>query len=481
MAVTRRIAVAPLPIERFRSVLGEEEYAALEDLTVIAREALAGRVVFNISSTAMGGGVVELLRSLIGYARGGGLDARWKVITAGPDFFEITKRIHNRLHGFEGDGGPLGPAERRIYEGALAANEIELLDLVTPGDIVLLHDPQTAGLTHGLEAHGAHVIWRAHIGLDLPNARAREAWDFLRPYVADAEAYVFSRDAFVWDALPAERTHVIPPSIDAFAPKNQDLSKRQTSAILNAAGLLADGDRHRATFTYLDGTPGRVDHRAEVLETVHLTAADRFVLQVSRWDALKDHVGVLRGFAEHVAPHADAHLVLAGPAASAVADDPEGQGAYQHLAGVWSALEPEVKARIHIATLPMRDVDENAAIVNALQRRASVVVQKSLAEGFGLTVAEAMWKRAPVVASRIGGIQDQIEDGVSGVLVDDPHDLAAFGAAVRDLLDDPERAERIGAAAQERVRERFLGARHLHQYFEVMSGLIAQPVARASG
>jgi trehalose synthase len=457
-------------------VLGDEEYERLHELTVRAREALAGRVVFNVSSTAVGGGVVELLRSLIGYTRGAGVDARWKVITAGPEFFEVTKRIHNRLHGYDGDGGELGDVERRIYEGALAANEAELVRLVAPGDVVLLHDPQTAGLTRAVKARGAHVVWRAHIGLDLPNDLAREAWDFLRPYVADADAYVFSRGAFVWDGLPAARTHIISPSIDAFAPKNQELSGEHTLAILEAIGLLTDGVARPPTFTYLDGTPGRVDHPAEILQVAPLRPDDRFVLQVSRWDALKDHAGVMHAFAAHVAPASDAHLVLAGPASGAVADDPEGQAVWQQLAGAWSALDDATRARVHVVSLPMTDVDENAVMVNALQRRATIVAQKSLAEGFGLTVAEAMWKGAPVVASRIGGIQDQIEDGVSGVLVDDPADLAAFGAALVALLADPARAERVGANAKERVRARFLGARHLHQYFEVVAALIAEPV-----
>lgn len=477
MSAVQRVVVAPLETERFHDVLDEVEYKRLVDLTVRAREALAGRAVISVSSTATGGGVVELLRSLIGYTRGGGVDARWEVITAGPEFFVVTKRIHNHLHGFEGDGGELGADERRIYERALAVNAAELLEIVTPGDIVLLHDPQTAGLTHALAQHGAHVLWRAHIGLDMPNARAREAWNFLRPYVLDAQAYVFSRGAYVWDGLPSDRTHVISPSIDAFSPKNQDMTEVQTLAILMAVGLIADGDRSEAGFTYLDGTPGRVDHPAEILQERPLDAGDRFVLQVSRWDALKDHVGVLRAFADGVAGETDAHLVLAGPVADGVADDPEGMAMWRELSAAWAALEPGVRARIHVAALPMDDVDENAAMVNALQRRASVVVQKSLAEGFGLTVAEAMWKGAPVVASRIGGIQDQIEDGVSGVLVDDPRDLEAFAAAVVDLLADPARAARIGEAARERVRERFLGPRHLHQYFDVMAGLVALPVS----
>ena len=190
-------------------------------------------------------------------------------------------------------------------------------------------------------------------------------------------------------------------------------------------------------------------------------------MQVSRWDELKDPLGVIRGFAEHVP---EAHLVYAGPAVAAVTDDPEGEQVLRNAQRLRDELPEQARRRLHLACLPMDDPEENAIIVNALQRHARVVVQKSLAEGFGLTVAEAMWKARPVVASRIGGIQDQIEDGTSGVLLDDPHDLAAFGDAVARLLADPDRAERMGDAARERVRNGFLSSRSLLDYLGVVRG-----------
>ena len=168
----------------------------------------------------------------------------------------------------------------------------------------------------------------------------------------------------------------------------------------------------------------------------------------------------------------DAHLLLAGPAVDGVADDPEGQAVWSEVERTWGALAAATRARVHLASLPMEDVEENAAIVNALQRRADVVVQKSIAEGFGLTVAEAMWKSRPVVASRVGGIQDQIVDGRSGLLLDDPRDLASFGDAVVGLFADPDRAASLGVAARERVRSEFLGPRELHQYFELVMQLL---------
>jgi trehalose synthase len=200
------------------------------------------------------------------------------------------------------------------------------------------------------------------------------------------------------------------------------------------------------------------------------------VLQVSRWDALKDPLGVIRGFAEHVPADMSAHLLYAAPDVESVADDPEGARMLREAIALRQSL-PEARGRVHFASLPMDDLDENALMVNALQRHARIVVQKSVAEGFGLTVAEGMWKARPVIASRVGGIQDQIVDGESGVLLDDPHDLAAFGAAITALLDDVARAERIGRQARERVRERFLNARTLLDYV----GLIQRVLPTRAG
>jgi trehalose synthase len=185
----------------------------------------------------------------------------------------------------------------------------------------------------------------------------------------------------------------------------------------------------------------------------------------SRWDRLKDPAGVIRGLADHVAPDSDADLILAAPDSEAVTNDPEG---VELRAGLPEAVRP----RVHLACLPMHSATENALMVNALQRRTDVAVQKSLVEGFGLTVAESMWKARPLVASRVGGIQDQVEDGRSGLLVGDPADPAEFGLAVRTLLEQRERAEALGRAARERVRERFLAPRHLTQYAGLLASLV---------
>jgi trehalose synthase len=471
------IAISPISPDRFRSVLPADRFERFERSASEARELLQGRVVWNINSTARGGGVVELLNPLVAYARGAGVDARWVVIDGTPEFFSVTKRIHNRLHGSQGDGLALDERARRVYERVLADNAAALDARLRSGDIVILHDPQTAGLVDAMRAAGATVIWRCHVGLDTPNELARQAWDFLLPYLRDAERYVFSRESFAWEGLDRDRIVVIAPTIDVFAPKNEDLDAETVLAILGAAGLVAgDGEHGPAAFRHQDGTPGRVERRAALVENSPLRPETPVVLQVSRWDALKDPLGVIEGFAEHVPAVTGAHLVYAGPAVDAVDDDPEGGQVLRQAIDLRNRLAEEPRRRVHLALLPMQDAQENAVMVNALQRHARVVVQKSLAEGFGLTVAEAMWKARPVVASRIGGIQDQIVHGDSGVLLDDPRDLAAYGGAVAELLSDRERAERMGERARDRVRDRFVSVRSLLDYFEVIRGLLV-PVA----
>ena len=471
-AVLEQVEVAALNPQRFRSVLSAEGLADFQRTITLGRALLTARTFWNVNSTARGGGVAEMLRSLIGYARGAGLDARWAVISGNDEFFRITKRIHNRLHGHAGDGGPLGRAEREVYERCCAVNAERMAALLRPSDVVLLHDPQTAGMIPSLAGAQVTLLWRAHVGIDLANDLAREAWEFLIPYVEEAEAYIFSRESYAWEGLDPSKLTVIAPSIDAFSPKNHGLAFTGVTAVLRAAGLAADTHHDaRAIFERLDGTVCRVRSVATVLEEQRLRLDVPLLAQVSRWDRLKDPLGVLGAFAEHVHDDAEPHLVLAGPDVTAVADDPEGQEVFLEVEAAWSELPRRVRRRVHLALLPMEDADENAVIVNALQRRSDVIVQKSLAEGFGLTVAEAMWKGRPVVASHVGGIREQIEDGRTGYLVE-ATDLEAFGARVSGLLKDPHEAERIGEAAQARVREQFLGPRHLGQYVELLQHVL---------
>jgi len=471
--------VTVLPLDRYATLLSASRMQHVARRVVELRARLAGRVVWNVSSTAVGGGVAEMVRSLLAYARGAGVDARWVVIDGTPEFFRVTKRLHNALHGSPGDGSPLGESARHVYDACTAKNAAELEPMVRAGDVAIVHDPQPAGLVPMLLARGARVLWRCHVGADYTDAETERGWRFLAPYLADAPAYVFSRAAYAPPVLDAARVHVIPPSIDPFSPKNQTLGAEVVRAILAYTGIVAGPVDGPTMFAREDGTPGRVDRAADIVRDGPPPPLDApLVVQVSRWDRLKDPIGVLRGFAELAG--GAAQLVLAGPNVAGVVDDPEGAAVFAETIEAWRALPPLVRARCHLVSLPTADVGENAAIVNALQRHAAVIVQKSLHEGFGLTVAEAMWKSRPVVASAVGGIRDQIDDGVQGLLLDDPCDPGAFAAAVAELLADPLRAQQMGRAGHDRVLERYLGVDSLLHFGAVIESLDAAAEAPAA-
>jgi len=472
------VEFAAIPPDRFRRILDSSSARRFERALSEAAERCSDRTVWSINSTPKGGGVAEMLSSLLGYLAGAGIDVRWSVIEGDDDFFRITKRIHNRLHDSEGDGGPFDEDELARYERCLIGSARELRDRVRQRDIVILHDPQPIGLVPVLKDTGATVLWRCHIGVDHASPLVSETWNMLRPFIAGADAIVFSREAYVWSGL--DRAEIIPPSIDAFSPKNQDLDPGTVAGILSQAGLFSDGREEAPRFERLDGTSASVTRKARMVEESPVPPGARIVTQVSRWDRLKDPTGVIRGFARHVPEDLDAHLILAGPGADGVADDPETDEVVREVEQARRDLPFEQRARVHLAFLPVRDEEENSAIVNALQRRSDVVVQKSLAEGFGLTVAEAMWKERPVVASGIGGIQDQISDGESGLLVGDPTDLDAFGRAVSELLADPVRAGDMGRAARQRVCRDYLATRHLLQFLDLVRRLVQSPRRSAS-
>jgi trehalose synthase len=465
------VNVQPQPIARFEPLLGDS-FAAIEAAAAEARRRLQDIAVWNVNSTARGGGVAEMLHALLPYVRDAGIDTRWAVLREPPEFFELTKRIHNNLHGDHGDGGVLGPEQRALYEHSLAKSAGHLAPLVQKGDVVLLHDPQTAGLARPLKEAGARVIWRCHVGCDHPNQLARRAWDFLTPYIEAADVFVFSRRAYIWDTLDGEQAWVMAPCIDPFSAKNREMDRTTVDDILGAIGLGDRPPKRAPTFERADDTPARVERPAEILQEARLPHRAPAVIQISRWDRLKDHLGLLRCFEEHICG-ADGrlHLVLAGPSSAGVADDPEGAAVWHELGRAWRELPGEARGRTHLISLPMDNLDENAAMVNALQRHADIVVQKSIAEGFGLTVAEAMWKRRPVIGTRVGGIQDQIVDGVSGVLVEDPRDLETLGRNILALTAEPERAAEMGERARLRVTERFLAATRLAEYAELVARL----------
>ncbi len=296
----------------------------------------------------------------------------------------------------------------------------------------------------------------------------RTAWDFLRPYLAGASACVFSRPQYTWEGLDVDRIAVIPPCVDAFSPKNQVLDSIAVEAILGACGLIPGAPSGAPNYIRQDGSTALVRRRAQLYQDRSLDPDARLVTQISRWDPLKDHLGVMRAFTEHVPVTLPADLMLAGPDPESVADDPEGLATFQELVACWSSLPPRSRSRVHLACLPMEDVEENGAMVNALQRRSDVIVQKSLAEGFGLTVAEAMLKGRPTVGSRVGGIQDQISHGSSGLLIDDPSDLAACGRAITQLINDSDCASRLGRGAIDHVLDNYLVPGHLTRYLRLL-------------
>lgn len=471
------VTIAPASLDRFGPVIGEEALAKAKERVAEARSRMEGRIWWNVNSTARGGGVAEMLHALLPYVVGVGIQTRWVVLQGTQPFFRVTKRLHHALHGSAGDGTPLGIEARADYEEVLRRNEGPLLDAVKANDVVLLHDPQTAGLIDPLVAAGAIVIWRCHIGTDTRNEETERGWRFLEPYLSKAAATVWSRAQYIPDVVARDRSVVIPPSIDAFSPKNQELGGEEVHAILARAGLIAgSGDMGEASYTRRDGSTATVEHQAAVVRgRAAPSPTAPVVCQVSRWDPLKDHEGVMRAFASLVNDGSveDAHLILAGPDVTAVTDDPEGADTYAALLSAWEELPEQCRARIHLANLPMVDDDENAVMVNALQRHAAVVVQKSLQEGFGLTVTEAMWKARPILASAVGGILDQIVDGEHGLLLSNPRDLEAAANGIRRLLREREFAQRLGDAAKERVRDEFLGVRHLTQYADLLSMLDA--------
>jgi trehalose synthase len=471
-----RIRLEPLPLELLRPALGPGRWRRLDVALSDASPALDGSTIWMVNSTAVGGGVAELLRVLVPYWCGAGLDVRWVVVRAPPRFFTVTKRLHNWLHGHPGDGQELGDRERQIYERILARNAAWLGDRLRPRDVVVCHDPQTAGLLPTLATTGATLVWRSHVGADRPNQLTRAGWEFLAGYLRPAAAVVLTRVGSVPPQLAGLPVRAIAPCIDPCSTKNRELPAENAAAILAHTGIASPVSAGSPVAIARNGGTIAVGRRCLIQRAgpAPHVGRDRIVLHLARWDRLKDPVGVLDCCAAHVLSQMDAHLLLAGPTLRAVADDPEAAAVYRQVEQQWSRLAPRARGRVHLIRLPMRDLDENAAIVNALQTCADVVVKKSLEEGFGLGVTEAMWKRRAVVASGVGGHREQIKDQVSGVLIPDARDLAAVGAAIVHLLDDPSRARKLGAAAKRCVRDRFLPDRHVEQWLKLLTALATE-------
>ncbi len=380
----------------------------LDELRILSA-ALKGRTLQHVNATRSGGGVAELLARLGPWTESLGIATRWDVITAEPAFFEITKTMHNALQGADLD---LPPADRRLYVETLRDNARRLR---FDADVTIVHDPQPAYLVELVDAaRRRRMVWRCHIDLSHP---APAVWRFLRDAVSKYAAAVFHVAPFA-QVLPMPQL-LVAPSIDPLSPKNADLTEAEISAVTERFGI----DRKRP-----------------------------ILVQVSRFDRFKDPLGVIAAY-RLVRRSFDCQLVLAGGGAT---DDPQGASVLAEVQDA-AAHDPDV----FVLSLPAgSDVE-----INALQRAATVVVQKSTREGFGLTVTEAMWKGKPVVGGATGGIASQITNGVNGFLVHSPEG-AAF--RLRYLLSHPRAAERLGERAREHVRRHFLVTRHVRDYLLLM-------------
>jgi trehalose synthase len=471
------LAEVPLETRHFEDLGGyvfEPMIERLSEAVQHAGELVGGRTVWEVNSTAVGGGVAQLLRTLPPYWRGAGIDVRWMAIRGSAEFFRVTKRLHNHLHGQPGDGGVLGIDELTTLDRAADYHARALTSLLAPGDVVVLNDPQTAAMSVPLERAGANVIWRCHVGIDHDNELSRHAWSCLRPRLAGVDRFVFSRYAFLPEWLGGAETAIVTPAIDPASTKNRPMSDGAARAILQHLGLAAGVSTAIPSYDCTDGSTATLAAHPTVLDSDGAPdwSQDRVVVSLARWDRIKDPIGILDGFLERVLAATDAHLLLAGPDATQVADDPEAAAVLADVRERWRRLPPPARARVHLACLPLTSPDENAAMVNAIQRQAAVVVKKSLQEGFGLGVTEAMWKARPVVASAVGGHLEQIEHLHSGLLVEDPADVGAFGDAVVELLREPSLAARLGQTARERVRALFLNDLHFVRWVEVFGSAL---------
>lgn len=449
-------------------------------------------LLVHVNTTATGGGVAELLHRLIPAQHDDGISVAWAVVAGDPSFFALTKAVHHLLHG-KGDPRVLGDADAAaLYRSVLRPQGHWLAGQLREGDTVSLHDPQTLGLAPILAARGIRVVWHLHIGTTDPSApQPDHVWRFFADELDEVDVILTARPEFVPATFP-RRAHIAAPAIDPESPKNLPLSAAQVETLLTGIGLLASaaGDGTPTTdpvaipdpagltdlagitdltgLTDFTGTTDLagigVDPSATIDQLTPVPANAPMVLQVARWDPLKDVTGVLRCLP---GLPADAHLVLAGPDPHEVSDDPEGLAVLAEVRAAYRALPMAQRRRVHLVTLSMRHAWRNALLVNALQRRADVVLQKSLQEGFGLTVTEAMHKSRPVVAAAVGGLALQVVHGETGLLVD-PTDYPAVAAAVTRLLVDRDLAGRLGARAAAEVARLYHTSRLVADYRHVV-------------
>jgi trehalose synthase len=442
-----------LPLQQYRERM--KLASAVRELEREAgrrRPMLDGRIVWMVSSTTMGGGVAEMLRPILSMLREVGVRVEWLVMRPREAaFFPLTKRLHNLLHGV---GDPrLERPERELYDRVSAEGAAELGKIVGRRDVLVVHDPQPLGIGARLKrALGITAVWRCHVGLDEETVATRAAWAFLRD---DAVAYdhsIFSAAEYIPPYLDGS---AIPPGLDPLSAKNCDISPHQLVQVLCRAGLMPAQPTVQPPFERQaqrlreDGTFGRADDIGLLYRPA--------VVQISRWDRLKGWPPLLEGFARLKRRSRDrrislARLVLAGPDPLGVSDDPEAVEVLTEMSRRWREL-PE-REDVALLVLPLQSRVENALMVNALQRSASLVVQNSLREGFGLTVTEAMWKGVPVLGTHACGIRHQIDDGADGRLLGNPEDPDEIAAVLGEMLTTD--LSEMGRAAERKVLERFL-------------------------
>jgi trehalose synthase len=471
---------------------GLDAYAEVVHLTEAVRalreeasrlvQRLRGRRVWMVNSTARGGGVAEMLPRLCALLTELGLPTEWAVMGSDqPGFFELTKRLHNLAHG---SGDPwLGEEDERLYAAVSSENAAELKRLLRPGDVLVIHDPQPLGMGALLKRElGLPFFFRCHIGADEDGPATQAAWRFLRPYASACDFAIFSAPEYI-PAYLAGKAGTIAPAIDPLSFKNRELSAHKLAGILKTSGLARSRhpvvpDRFPEGVTRLmpDGGFAPMDEESDIGIPFR-----PIVTQVSRWDRLKGFEPLIDAFARlkhglRDRPMSDRHrrrlqqvrLVLAGPDPAAVADDPEAVEVLGDLTSLYRGLPHWLQEDVALVSLPMGSRENNALMVNALQRCSTVVVQNSLREGFGLTVTEAMWKQCPVLGSRACGIRQQIRDGVDGRLIRDAQDPREIAELLDGLLDDPDAQARFGHSAQRRVHDEFLVFTQVRRWLETL-------------
>jgi len=467
---------------------------AVHDLRAEAASLLPrfrGRSVLMLNSSATGGGVAEMLPRLVLMLQELGITASWTVMkTDRVEFFRMTKRIHNLIHG-EGNV-VLGPEERELYEAVNRNVADQLRPHLKAGDLLVVHDPQPMAAGAMLKRElGIHAIWRCHIGLDADLPATRAAWGFLRRYAELYDHSIFSAPEYVPDYL-ARRASIIRPGIDPCSHKNRELTPHKLTGIVCNAGLareqapmLTPPFPQQARRLQRDGTWGA----ATVPEEIGLLYRP-IVVQLSRWDKLKGFRPLLAAFvrlkqrlrepaasieARHRRRLEIVRLVLAGPDADSVQDDPEAKEELELISRDYCALAPEFQKDIAVLTLPLDSRKNNELMINAIQRCATVVVQNSIREGFGLTVTEAMWKGKPVFGTEACGIRQQIRDGIDGRLVRNPENPEEIAYRLDELLADNVERERLGRNAQRRVYTEFLTFTQMQEGLRVLANCV-QPV-----